>query len=814
MSEQDSIVTDQRGEHAFSAKSRSTALASRGEPMVWLTGGALALCAIMVVALLAAVVVGGSKTFWPRPILSVTAADNDGLAHPAFLAMAADEESYDPSPKERAEIKAAQGTGKLPPGSLDKEGRPLRRLYRVGNKDFDTPPFVWRSVWRINSVTTLPDATLLERESWGIWMGIPKAVVHEVRKPLTGSAAGVRAVEGSGDGRTERKVEGEGASAVVVEKTIWDSSPAAVMEQLKARHGEARSVALRIADFKENKMGAINGEIEAARLKVAAAEIELARSVQGGDRKLLPASMGSTRWVLALGAGGAGLLCLGLLMTRLKAAAPIEPGFLPAPRRAHLTVNAGLVVFGIMGLLFCYAEGPWHASAMTQQRVDAIKAESKATVETLNKQYDAVQKEVALLEAADAEWRLIVTDPATGRFAPERPTQADLPMRVSQVVRAVQPNKLGAWAKLGVYASRWGEFVGGQPRDANTEGGIFPVIVGTVTLTILLSVVVVPLGVIAALYLREYARQGPLTSALRIAINNLAGVPSIVYGVFGLGFFCTLVGAFIDTGSGVDGSAQVSHLGGAISGRVVTLWWVGALATGVVVIAAVLLGMLAKPQPGKREAARERWFARVAFGAWVCAIVGATALIASTPYFHGFFEAKAKSGGGPTMGTKGMLWSAVTLALLTLPLVIVATEEAIAAVPRTVREASLGCGATKWQTIQRVVLPRAMPGVMTGAILAMARGAGEVAPLMLVGAVKVAQALPIDTSLPFVHLERPFMHLGFHIYDVGFQSQDSQAARPLVWCTTLLLIIVVVSLNATAIRVRSGLRKKFLGEAF
>jgi phosphate transport system permease protein len=161
-----------------------------------------------------------------------------------------------------------------------------------------------------------------------------------------------------------------------------------------------------------------------------------------------------------------------------------------------------------------------------------------------------------------------------------------------------------------------------------------------------------------------------------------------------------------------------------------------------------------------------------------------------------------------------MLWSAVTLALLTLPLVIVATEEAIAAVPRTIREASLGCGATKWQTIQRVVLPRAMPGVMTGAILAMARGAGEVAPLMLVGAVKVAQALPVDTEAPFVHLDRPFMHLGFHIYDVGFQSQDSQAARPLVWCTTFLLIIVVVSLNATAIRIRTRLRKKFLGEAF
>ncbi|MCA3006628.1 MAG: ABC transporter permease subunit, partial [Phycisphaerales bacterium] len=146
--------------------------------------------------------------------------------------------------------------------------------------------------------------------------------------------------------------------------------------------------------------------------------------------------------------------------------------------------------------------------------------------------------------------------------------------------------------------------------------------------------------------------------------------------------------------------------------------------------------------------------------------------------------------------------------------VIVATEEAVAAVPRSMREGSYGCGASKWQTIQRIVLPRAMPGIMTGMILAMARGAGEVAPLMLTGAVKSASGLPISSEFPFFHLERSFMHLGFHIYDVGFQSPDSEAARPIVWCTTLLLILVVVTLNLTAIRIRSRLRRKFLGEAF
>ncbi|MDP1661000.1 MAG: ABC transporter permease subunit, partial [Phycisphaerales bacterium] len=578
-----------------------------------------------------------------------------------------------------------------------------------------------------------------------------------VRRPLGAPPADLVALEGSGDGRTERRVEPAGSGVVVVERTVWDSSPEAVMVAYAEQHGPAREVAARVHELKEGRMGAINRRIEAERLKVSAAEIALARSEQGGADTLLPASLGPARTALPIGAGVVGLLCLGFVLTRLRASTPIEPGFLPPPQPGRLTMNAALLVVGLLGLVFCYAEGPWYGGAMTPARLAELKVRSHAAVEGLNAEYAKVQVEVAGLEAADAQWRLVVTDPATGRFAPERPTQAELPMRLSQVVRAVQPNGLGVAGKLGVYCSRWWEFVSGEPRDANTAGGIFPVIVGTVTLTILLSIVVVPLGVIAALYLREYARQGPLTSLLRIAINNLAGVPSIVYGVFGLGFFCYMLGAFVDRGSGVDGGAVVSVAGGVITGRAVALWWVGALSLAVVVVSAVLLQMLSKPAPGKREASRERWLARGAFAAWGVAAVGAAALVASTPYFHGFFEAKAKSGGGPTMGTKGMLWSAITLALLTLPVVIVATEEAIAAVPRTVREASLGCGATKWQTIQRVVLPRAMPGIMTGAILAMARGAGEVAPLMLVGAVKLARSLPVDGDAPFVHLDRPFM---------------------------------------------------------
>jgi phosphate transport system permease protein len=239
-----------------------------------------------------------------------------------------------------------------------------------------------------------------------------------------------------------------------------------------------------------------------------------------------------------------------------------------------------------------------------------------------------------------------------------------------------------------------------------------------------MSIAVVPFGVVAAIYLREYAKQGVAVRSVRIAVNNLAGVPSIVFGVFGLGFFVYFVGGSMD---------------------------------------------------------------QTFFGEYLPT---------------------------PTFGTGGILWASLTLALMTVPVVIVATEEALAAVPRGMREGSLSCGASKWQTIQRIVLPASIPGILTGLILAMARGAGEVAPLMLVGVVKLAPSLPIDGEFPFFHLERKFMHLGFHIYDLGFQSPDSEAAKPMVFATTLLLILLVVVLNLAAILIREKLRKKYATGAF
>ncbi len=286
------------------------------------------------------------------------------------------------------------------------------------------------------------------------------------------------------------------------------------------------------------------------------------------------------------------------------------------------------------------------------------------------------------------------------------------------------PNRLDLMERAGLFFHRVFAFLIEEPRQANMEGGIFPAIFGTAVMTLLLSVIVTPFGVIAAIYLREYAKQGPLVRSVRIAINNLAGVPSIVFGVFGLGFFVLMVGGGID-----------------------------------------------------------------AF----------------------FFPDRLPT---PTYKTGGILWCALTLALMTVPVVIVATEESLAAVPRGSREGSLACGASQWQTIQRIVLPASAPGILTGLILAMARGAGEVAPLMLIGVVKLAPALPVDGFPPFLHLDRKFMHLGFHIFDLGFQSQDSDAARPMVFATTLFLILLVVLLNIFAIAIRERLRKKYSTGAF
>jgi phosphate transport system permease protein len=305
-----------------------------------------------------------------------------------------------------------------------------------------------------------------------------------------------------------------------------------------------------------------------------------------------------------------------------------------------------------------------------------------------------------------------------GSFVATLANGKEVEISFAKVVRGYKPNAMSWLEKCGFYAAKFWEFVSDEPREANTEGGIFPAIFGTVLMVMIMAVLVTPFGVLAAVYLREYAQQGFLTRTIRIAVNNLAGVPSIVYGVFGLGFFVYFLGGSIDK-----------------------LFYPEALPA-------------------------------------------------------------------PTFGTPGLMWASLTLAILTVPVVIVATEEGLSRVPRTIREGSLALGATKAETLWRTVLPMTASAMITGLILAVARAAGEVAPLMLVGVVKLAPSLALDGNAPFLHLDRKFMHLGFHIYDVGFQSPNVEAARPLVYATAFLLVVIIIVLNLTAIRIRNRLREK------
>ena len=341
----------------------------------------------------------------------------------------------------------------------------------------------------------------------------------------------------------------------------------------------------------------------------------------------------------------------------------------------------------------------------------AVLSRIEAERTLLQEQYKQLEQELTdLYESLDRDAVVVTT--ANGQ---------ELELALSSIVDAHRPNQMNLVGKVGHFFHNVWKFVSDDPREANTEGGIFPAIFGTVLMVLLMSVFVTPLGVVAAVYLKEYAKQGMFTRFIRIAVNNLAGVPSIVYGVFGLGFFVYTLGGSIDT-----------------------LFYPEALPA-------------------------------------------------------------------PTFGTGGLFWASLTLALLTLPVVIVSTEEGLSRIPRSIREGSLALGATQWETLWRTVLPMASPGIMTGMILAVARAAGEVAPLMLVGVVKLAPALPLDGNAPFLHLERKFMHLGFHIYDVGFQSPNVEAARPLVYATALLLVVVIVLLNLVAIRVRNKLSERYRG---
>ncbi|QDU69916.1 phosphate ABC transporter permease PstA [Engelhardtia mirabilis] len=586
-----------RGSKAPGARrGRAHSVVADGQPMIWLSGGALAIGLIMIIGLLGLVLFQGLSTFWPRSVVELTTARGE-----TFMGQVAEFDLYEPQEYEFANLPGALADVAHAEANT-RGGEVSRWQLRTGNYEDTDTHFDWISQLSIlpagaesdertaladfESAVTFPEwAVVVERIEKGRFYGIPAAFL-----------------------------EGD---------QVLATDPAEIWGLFEQHHDEVRDLFAEKREVEKEGIGAVNRRIERARLE--AKSVELERGVES-----------------------------------------------PETAAAWQRYESELLVM----------EGEIAELTEERQRIEDLGTRYQVRFDT----------------AYGTPRTLVLWD----------------------IVRAFPANRIGFADKLGIYLSRWNEFLRGDPREANSEGGVFPAIFGTVIMTLIMSIAVVPFGVLAALYLREYAKPGPLVSTVRIAVNNLAGVPSIVFGVFGLGFFCYIFGASID---------QL------------------------------------------------------------------------------FFAERLPN---PTYGTGGILWASLTLALLTLPVVIVATEEAVAAVPGSMREGSYACGATKWQTISRIVLPRALPGIMTGMILAIARGAGEVAPLMLVGAVKLAPELPLDGVFPYVHPERSFMHLGFHIFDLGFQSQNSEAAKPMVFTTTLLLIGIVVMLNVVAIWIRSHLRRKFV----
>ena len=637
------------------ARSKSSIFAA-GEPMVWLTGGSLAICALMVAGLLALVFWKGAITFWPQPVVKVETPDGQ-----IYMGEVTRFERFKPEPNV-LEALSGEIADQAALETQASGGWADRRLFRTGNFRLTQNHFSWVNDFEVQFESEPEWALVVERLEWGRFYGTPEAFLEltfvedaeEARRVLSGLEAGpgeeIQLLDQHYEGGRERPVllapdQLDSASDLQAVARV-SRGPEAAWAKFQEHHDIVRDRWHERRDLEKHDTGRVNHKQEQARLAVREMELELAKIADGPGE-------GSEAWQKA------------------------------------------------------------------QTKLEAANAEYQEIRTWADGEFARIRGDIDRINSQNARFQLLMRTEGEGTIAPETTL-----LRLDDMVSAYPANSVSFGDKLGIYFSRWGEYLTDEPREANSEGGVYPAIFGTVAMTLIMSLAVVPFGVLAALYLREYAKAGPLVSSVRIAVNNLAGVPSIVFGVFGLGFFCYTVGASID----------------------------------------------------------ELLFA------------------ANLP--------------NPTYGKGGLMWASFTLALLTLPVVIVATEESVSAVPNSMREGSYACGASKWQTIQRIVLPRALPGIITGMILAIARGAGEVAPLMLVGAVKLAPELPIDGLFPYIHPERSFMHLGFHIYDVGFQSQNSEAAKPMVFTTTLLLIFLVATLNFVTIWIRNRLRKKFAGDQF
>lgn len=700
---------------------------AQGEPMLWLTGGGLVICFIMIVLLLLYVLWQGLTTFWPQPITQIDTIDGRVQMGEVFAYDAYDLKFSNLSGQSeagRAELEdlihpAFQTVVQevLDGGSLSgrlEMNRPI--ILKAVSTQVRLAPAVQQSAPETRTAIVTGIETTLESN----WDNFVTRFSEEVSANL-------------GDVSGDSLVAAWNASAIKAETALGQLESSEFQQQFT--NGDAAVYAVWSKEAWSSLALPVAVAMRRREIRTENFELTSEHFNWVSDFEIKPDGESFPEWAMLLERveGGRFYGFPTELRVDGKSIATEPAAIWSAFPRLHAECRERW----LEGKQIDAIEGGAFNRRREHERLELIEVgyqygkesdEFRAAQATLEEseranaaEYEEIRARIDELSQLNSRYSILM------RTADDQ--QQEVPL--AEIVRAYPANRLTSSEKWEIYSSRWREFLFDNPREANSEGGVYPAIFGTVVMTLLMSIAVVPFGVLAALYLREYAKAGAVVSAVRIAINNLAGVPSIVFGVFGVGFFCYMVGGTIDE----------------------------------------------------------------------------------------VFYAARTADAGPTYGTGGLFWASLTLALLTLPVVIVATEEALSAVPRSMREGSLACGATKWQTIRRIVLPRALPGIMTGTILAMARGAGEVAPLMLVGAVKLAPHLVVDlhdwsgsfgpVPTGALHPERSFMHLGFHIFDLGFQSQNSEAAKPMVYTTTLLLIGIIALMNIAAIWLRARLRKKF-----
>lgn len=755
--------------HSARRQRNTNDVASQGEPLIWLTGGMFAIACFMIVGLLGFVMAHGLATLWPREYVFLGTIDGE-LAAGEYH----ERRSYVLS---RQNLENLQAKSRIASESfLGERSEATSHLWylRTGNFEVTNRHFQFVPEISIASQTPYrpPDLWLLERRQWGNLYGFPKRVSWQIESGTSIRDAVRSAMREAA--QTNHLVE-------LAKKEL---------EHLDRKLSDSR-LAVRAVELAEGT------DLQAITEEVLASMVDL-KSIDSEFQRRLPpltqaASPRARRAIEQLA----------------REWVPIQASQIQINERLSLleqetrsrVLTMQLPVLDPVGTADISMEMFLTSkAACPAELLSVLGLEGDATQYSMEARPVAENQLVVSLQRGDANpvYAWIVLDPSLSSANVSRLREHDV--LVADIVRLIEPNRLSLAGRLGVYGSRWWEFLFGQPREAGVEGGVFPAIWGTIVMTLIMSMVVMPFGVLAALYMREYAQGGWLLSAIRISINNLAGVPSIVYGVFGLSFFCYTIGGYID--------------GGPVKAGF-TPWPEATWFTALAALAAIgLIAFATSFLSGKSSLSGSRWKRIISLGSgvlWLATLAGIAILLVKTPMFQGFYEARLPN---PTFGKGCLLWAACTLALLTLPVVIVATEEALAAVPNSLREGSYACGAGKWQTIERIVLPYARPGIITGFILAMARGAGEVAPMMLVGAIPLTTDLPLDWEFPFLHGSRSFMHLGFQIYSLGFQSQNSEAAKPMVFTATLLLLTIVTLLNLTAIWLRARLRKRFQSSQF